>query len=75
MESPARPPIRRQAYDALKDGPKKTREVATAIGMPTGTTRRALEDIIAQGLATRQRTKSVKGNTSKEGRDDTWTRV
>ena len=39
------PPIRRQVYDALKGSPKKTREVATAIGMPTGTTRRALEDI------------------------------
>ena len=69
------PPIRRQAYDALKNGPQKTREVATALGMPTGTTRRALEDITAQGLATRQRTKSVKGTSGKEGRDDTWTRV
>ena len=69
------PPIRRQVYDALEDGPKKTREVATAIGMPTGTTRRALEDITAQGLATRQRTPSVKGDRAKEGRDDTWTRV
>jgi hypothetical protein len=69
------PPIRRQAYYALKSGPKKTREVATAIGLPTVTTRRALEDITAQGVATRERAKSVKGDETKEGRDDTWTRV
>ena len=66
------PPIRRKVYEALAGGPKKTREVATAIDLPTSTTRRALEDITAHGLATRQRVKNEEG---KDGRDDIWTRV
>jgi hypothetical protein len=61
------PPIRRQAYDALKGGRKTTREVATALGLPTNTTRRALEEITAQGLAARE----SKG----QGHDDEWTRI
>ena len=66
------PPIRRKVYEALSDGPKTTREVATAIKLPTNTTRRALEDITAHHLATRQRAKNEEGNDS---RDDTWTRI
>ena len=66
------PPIRRKVYEALAGGPKTTREVATAIDLPTTTARRALEDIAAHGLATRQRVKTEEG---KDGRDDEWTRV
>ena len=66
------PPIRRKVYDALGGGPKTTREVATAISLPTSTTRRALEDIAAHRLASRQRAKNEEGNDS---RDDIWTRV
>ena len=66
------PPIRRNAYATLEGGPKTTREVATALDLPTSTVRRALEDITAHGLATRQRVKTEEG---KDGRDDTWTRV
>ena len=66
------PPIRRKAYEALVGSPKKTREVATALDLPTATVRRALEDIAAHGLATRQRAKTDEG---KDGRDDIWTRI
>lgn len=66
------PPIRRKAYEALVGSPKKTREVATALDLPTTTVRRALEDIAAHGLATRQRAKTDEG---KDGRDDIWTRI
>ena len=66
------PPIRRKVYEALASGPRTTREVATAIKLPTSTTRRALEDITAHHLASRQRAKNEEGNDS---RDDIWTRV
>ena len=66
------PPIRRKVYEALAGGPKTTREVATAINLPTSTARRALEDITAHRLATRQRAKNEEGNDS---RDDIWTRI
>ena len=65
------PPIRRQVYEALAGGAKKTREVANAVDLPTITVRRALEDITAHGLATRTRVKTDEG---KDGRDDEWTR-
>jgi hypothetical protein len=66
------PPIRRKVYEALAGGTKKTRAVASAVDLPTITVRRALEDITAHGLATRQRAKNDEG---KDGRDDEWTRV
>ena len=66
------PPTRRKVYEALKDGPRTTREVATTIKLPTSTVRRALEDITAHHLASRQRDKTEEG---KDGRDDIWTRV
>jgi Bifunctional DNA primase/polymerase, N-terminal len=66
------PPIRRQVYEALDGGAKKTREVANAVDLPTITVRRALEDITAHGLATRTRVKTEEG---KDGRDDVWTRI
>ena len=66
------PPIRLRVYEVLEGGPKTTREVATAIKLPTSTARRALEDITAHHLATRQRAKNEEGNDS---RDDIWTRI
>jgi hypothetical protein len=66
------PPIRRKAYEALGPVARKTRDVATDLGLPTITARRALEDITAQGLAVRKRVKTGEG---KDGRDDTWTKV
>jgi hypothetical protein len=66
------PPIRRKVYEALADGPRTTRVVATALDLPTSTVRRALEDIAAHHLATRQRDKTDEG---KDSRDDIWTRV
>jgi hypothetical protein len=66
------PPIRRKAYEALGPLARKTRDVATELGLPTITTRRALEDITAQGLAVRKRVRTEEG---KDGRDDTWTKV
>jgi hypothetical protein len=66
------PPIRRKVYEELASGTKKTREVGAALGLPTTTVRRALEDITAHGLATRRRVKTEEG---KDGRDDEWTRV
>ena len=66
------PPIRRKVYEELAGGTKKTREVATALDLPTTTVRRSLEDITAHGLATRNRVKTEEG---KDGRDDEWTRV
>ena len=66
------PPTRLKVYEALEAGPRTTREVATAIKLPTTTTRRALEDITAHHLASRQRAKNEEGNDS---RDDIWTRI
>jgi Bifunctional DNA primase/polymerase, N-terminal len=67
------PPIRRKVYEELAGGrPKTTREVAAAADLPTTTVRRALEDITAHGLATRNR---VKNDDGKDGRDDEWTQV
>src|SRR5262249_27757836 len=53
------PPIRRQAYEAVckyddlekyPNGPAETKDIALEIGLPTTTTRRALEDLCAYGL-------------------------
>jgi hypothetical protein len=50
------PPIRRQAYEYLQsigDCFAETSAVAQAIGLPTNTVRRALEDLVAYGVAER----------------------
>jgi FaeA-like protein len=58
------PPIRRRAYDAVckndpavnkqrKDGAADTGDIAIALGLPTNTARRALEDLTAHGLIQR----------------------
>jgi hypothetical protein len=59
------PPIRRRAYEFLdaKDGQATTAEVAEALGLPTVTVRRALEDLAAYDLVTRS--PGGKGGTDK----------
>jgi hypothetical protein len=58
------PPIRRRAYDMVckydpavnkqrKDGAADTGDIAVELGLPTNTTRRALEDLTAHGLIRR----------------------
>jgi hypothetical protein len=51
------PPLRRAAYEAVeqrKNVETETSHVATAIGLPTNTARRILEDLAAYGLITRE---------------------
>jgi Toprim-like len=61
------PPLRRQAFDFLQTRllPVDTRTVAEALGLPTSTVRRVLEDLAAYGLSVR-----VGGG---QGVADTWT--
>jgi hypothetical protein len=48
------PPLRRQAYEYLRcNQAKSTSEVAAAVGLPTNTTRRALEELTAYDLVDR----------------------
>jgi hypothetical protein len=65
------PPIRRHAFEALTDKPTKTRDIAKGLKLPTTTTRRALEELVAQGLATRSRAKTD-NDAEKEGGADLW---
>jgi hypothetical protein len=46
-------PVRRRAFEQLNDTPKTTSDIAKAIDLPTNTTRRALEELTAYGLAIR----------------------
>jgi predicted transcriptional regulator len=50
-------PVRRQALELLldTDEAKQTAKVATALGLPTGTARRVLEDLSAHGLLDRRK--------------------
>jgi hypothetical protein len=65
------PPIRRHAFETLTITPTATRDIARAIGLPTTTARRALEELVAHGLATRSR-KENEGGEEKEGGADLW---
>jgi hypothetical protein len=59
------PPLRRQAYEYLCAGGRAAAETATvaqAVGLPTITVRRALEDLAAYGLVMR----------TKVGKSDMW---
>jgi hypothetical protein len=60
------PPLRRNTFEQLCWSPegKGTREVAQALGLPTNTVRRALEDLEAYGLISRSR--------EQKGLPDTW---
>jgi hypothetical protein len=68
VESVARdsvPPLRRRAFECIdKGGSMETAQVATALGLPTTTVRRVLEDLAAYGLVLRQ--------SGKKGEADTW---
>jgi Bifunctional DNA primase/polymerase, N-terminal len=66
------PPLRRHAFELLSTEPLKTRDIAQAMRLPTTTTRRALEDIAAHGLATRERANGEDGK-EKDGGADLWT--
>jgi hypothetical protein len=61
------PPIRRRAYEHLQALKRaaETSAVANAVGLPTVTVRRALEDLAAYGLAERI--------TQGQGKPDLWT--
>jgi hypothetical protein len=62
------PPLRRAAYEHLvksESGAANTTGIARAIGLPTNTVRRALEDLAAYDL--------VKRTSSGQGQADRWT--
>jgi hypothetical protein len=63
------PPIRRHAFEMLTETPTETRVIATALRLPTTTTRRALEDLCAQCLAVRTKGKTDEGEEKKGGAD------
>lgn len=48
------PRFRLKAYRALTSKPQTTRKIATAIELPTATAGRALEELVAHGLAARE---------------------
>jgi hypothetical protein len=59
------PPLRRAAYESVRDnGEMDTTEVATTLGLPTNTVRRALEDLDCYGLVKRQ--------SQGKGKADKW---
>jgi hypothetical protein len=68
------PPLRRHAFALLSNEPKTTREIATALRISTTGGRRVLEDLVAQGLAWRERPKKEDGD-EKQGGADLWTRT
>ena len=62
------PPLRRQAYDVVcKYRDVETADVAIALGLPTNTTRRVLEDLAAYGLVVRR--------SQGQGKADLWDRA
>ena len=62
------PPLRRAAYEAVEPGKTaETSHVATALGLPTNTARRILEDLAAYGLVIRQ--------SQGQGKADLWSRA
>jgi DNA-binding transcriptional MocR family regulator len=65
------PPIRRHAFETLTETPTETREIAKRLKLPTTTTRRALEELAAHGLAERSRGETEEG-AEKKGGADLW---
>ena len=62
------PPLRRQAYECVcKYRDVETGDVAIAIGLPTNTARRVLEDLAAYGLVSRR--------SQGPGKADVWDRA
>ena len=60
------PRFRLASYNALTSGWQSTRAIAGALKLPTTTVQRALEDLVAQGLAVRE---------EKEGGANRWCRA
>jgi hypothetical protein len=61
------PPLRRAAFEQLRDGGKaalETKEISEALGLPTSTVRRTLEDLAAYHLIERE--------TQGPGKSDFW---
>ena len=71
------PPTRRNAYQFLANFPGqpiKTSQVAQALGLPTITVRRSLEELAAYRLIIRRKEViQTKKGDEKEGQADTWT--
>ena len=65
------PPIRRHAFELLNEEPVATRIIARALKLPTTTSRRALEELHAHGLAVRTRGTNDDGE-EKQGGADLW---
>jgi hypothetical protein len=63
------PPIRRRAFELLTEDATETRVIATALKLPTNTTRRVLEDLATQSLAVRTRAKTDEGKEKQSGAD------
>jgi predicted ArsR family transcriptional regulator len=55
------PSIRRHAFETLTETPTPTRDIARVLKPPTTTTRRALEELVAHGLAVREVGEEKKG--------------
>jgi hypothetical protein len=55
----------------LTGTPAATRDIARGLRLPTTTARRALEELVAHGLATRSR-KKAKDGEEKEAGADLW---
>jgi hypothetical protein len=70
------PPIRRHAFEMLTDVPATTRDIAKALGLPTVTARRILEELVANGLAVRTRDRNGQDGDEpaqeKKGGADRW---
>jgi hypothetical protein len=63
------PPLRRRAYEWLEGrGQAKTSSIAAAVGLPTTTVRRALEELAAYDLVARH-------HASRQGESDAWSRT
>jgi hypothetical protein len=64
------PPIRRRAYEHLADGREaRTSQVGQALGLPTNTVRRALEDLAAYRLVERFKKDALDEDALEEGND------
>src|SRR5262249_15600609 len=70
------PPLRVKAFALLKEeavqtpGEKTTREIALQLRLPTVTARRVLEELAAQGLASRRRDNPKKKNADSGAEED-----
>ena len=68
------PPLRRRAFELLSTEKQTTRQIGLALGLPTITARRTLEDLAAGGLALREGQLNDEGE-EKKGVADQWRRA